>query len=608
MITVNETGFLPEAVKLAVSDRDGNFWLSDDNEGKRLDIGVVVIPAGYDETAGCEVYRLDFSGVSEPGIYHLESEEGDSSASFKVEPHVYRTLKNALLKAFYFQRCGSSLQEKHAGIYKRGACHLDRSKFLENKNLSKDLCGGWHDAGDFGKYSSAASVTLGHLLYAFELFPEAFMEEINIPESGNGIPDILNECRYELDFLCKMQGEDGGVYHKVTPLVFCGFIMPEEETGEQLIFPVTSLSTADFAAVMCIASRVYYKYDPAFARNCLHQAYMAGQWLIRNPENTDFHNPEGCITGEYTDTCDTDERMWAFAELLRTDNSVKNEGDRSILSASSQKETRQDVYLKELKKAMENYDAGHPHSDGRSVDDGFGWQDVSAMAAAAVVFDPLNMAGDDIRDRMTEMLTERADAFVAMQEAGYPLGMETEDFVWGSNMVVSNRADVMILASLALRHRIDLIQNGQEQKESVNIKAVELSRLEREQAAAKYTEEDISSMELDMEVYEEAALNHLHYILGMNAMDTSYVTGFGDNAFKDPHNRTAIADGIERPIPGEMSGGPCTLIADEEIKKKADEDTPPQKCYVDHHMSYSTNEIAIYWNSSLLFAAAYFDR
>ena len=97
-------------------------------------------------------------------------------------------------------------------------------------------------------------------------------------------------------------------------------------------------------------------------------------------------------------------------------------------------------------------------------------------------------------------------------------------------------------------------------------------------------------------------------ILGMNAMDISYVTGFGDNAFKDPHNRVTISDDIERPIPGELSGGPCILFADEEIKKYINAETPAQRCYLDHHLSYSSNEITIYWNSSLLFATAYFDR
>ena len=595
-------------MKLAVSDRDGSFFVVDENEGKRLDTGVVSIPSGYDETAGHDVYRLDFSGVSDPGIYHIESEGGDRSASFKVEPHVYKTLKNSLLKAFYFRRCGCALPGRHAGPFERGVCHEGESK-LFGTDGAYHIPKGWHDAGDYGRYSSAGAVAAAHLLYAYELFPGAFRERTNIPESGNGLPDILNECRYELDFLGEMQEEDGGVHHKVTPWLFSGYIMPEEETCDQFIFAVSSLATADLAAVMCIASRVYEEYDPAFARECMHRAYMAGQWLADHPENTDFHNPEGCNTGEYTDTCDRDERMWAFAELLRTDLELRHDGDRSMLAAAAQRETRQDRYQKLFRRAFDEYLADHPHADGRSLDDGFGWQDVSALAAVAVIFDPLNIAGGEMRDRMTALLKERADSFVEMQEEGYPVSMLAQDFVWGSNMVVSNRAAVLILASLALKRRIELNDKGTDVEETHNVKAVQLSYHDGDGAAksGRLSDEDISAFELDIEVYEEAALNQVHYVLGLNAMDISYVTGFGDHAFRNPHNRVCVADKVSRPIPGEVSGGPCTLLADSEIRANADENTPAQKCYVDSHLSYSTNEVAIYWNSSLLFAVSYFD-
>ncbi len=569
MISLNETGFLPEADKLAVSDHNGTFRIIDDNEKKQVDVNISVTEAGFDETAGSDIYRLDFSEVRDPGIYHIESADGDCSSTFKVEPHVYRSLKNALLKFFYFQRCGCALYEKHAGPFKRGVCH---SKTVKVPGTDKELPikKGWHDAGDYGRYSSAGAVAVAHMLYAFELFPEAFVEAVNIPESGNGIPDVLNECRYELDFLSEMQDEDGGVHHKVTSRVFCGFVMPEEDTFDQELFSVTSMSTADFAAVMCIASRVYEPYDPSFARDCLHQAYLAGQWLMENPENTDFRNPEGCNTGEYEDGSDVDERMWAFAELLRTDHYIGHEHDRSFAGADQQVQSRQDRYLAHLMTEMDLYIKDHPHSDGRSTDDGFGWQDVSSLGALAVVFDPDNYAGEEVRGKMLSMLCKRADAFVAMQDDGYPLSMTDKDYVWGSNMVVANRANVLIITSLALK-------KGEEVPEKC-------------------------------QRYEEAAMNQVHYILGMNAIRTSYVTGFGEHPFKNPHNRVTASDNIDRPFPGMLSGGPCKLLLDEEIKKSADETTPAQKCYKDHYMSYSTNEIAIYWNSSLLFSVAFFDR
>ena len=104
---------------------------------------------------------------------------------------------------------------------------------------------------------------------------------------------------------------------------------------------------------------------------------------------------------------------------------------------------------------LELYLKEHDHSDGRSEDDGFGWQDVSCLAAAAVIFDPENHAGEELRNKMSDMLLERANAFVSMQEDGYPVSMKKQDFVWGSNMVVSNRADILILASIALRKKAE---------------------------------------------------------------------------------------------------------------------------------------------------------
>ena len=87
----------------------------------------------------------------------------------------------------------------------------------------------------------------------------------------------------------------------------------------------------------------------------MHQAYMAGQWLMSHPDNTDFHNPEGCITGEYTDESDTDERMWAYAELMRTDHDIIQDRDRSLMAAAAQKESRQDKYTEHFIEELNKY-------------------------------------------------------------------------------------------------------------------------------------------------------------------------------------------------------------------------------------------------------------
>ncbi len=571
MITLNETGYLPEAVKIAVSDSASQFRVKDMAEERYMKCNVRVKECGFDETSGGNVWQLDFTELNEPGIYAIEASDGEISCTFKIEHNVYRSLKNAMIKALYFQRCGIDLEEKYAGPYSHKACHLGKTKLFGNERTEFNITGGWHDAGDFGRYASPAAVSLAHLLYAYELFPEAFREDINIPESGNGIPDLLNECRYELDWLIMQQAPDGGVYHKQTTMHHADFIMPENDSAQMVMLPVSSLATADFAAVMCLASRIYENTDPYFAREALHAAAAAGQWLIDNPENTDFRNPEGCNTGEYNDDDDTDERLWAFAELLRTDKDVKNENDHSMTSGMIQSSGRYDIYRRKTEELFDRYRKKSVHADGRAVDDGFGWSDVSSLAIIALVFDGDSGKGNPVIDKALNMLYERADAFLDMQHnSGYNVAMTAEDFVWGSNMVVTNRSDLLICASLAAMTAGD-----------GNDKAAE---------------------------YEAAALEQLHYICGRNAMDVSYVTGFGEHAFMHPHNRTCASDGIERPIPGEVSGGPCHPPVDERAKELVPAGTAPMKCYADDDMCYSLNEIAIYWNTSAIFTAAYFDR
>lgn len=398
------------------------------------------------------------------------------------------------------------------------------------------MTGGWHDAGDFGRYISPAGVTIGHLLYAYELFPESLQDSFNIPETGNGMPDILNECVYELKWMLKMQREDGGVSHKLTSFVHADFVMPEDDKLQFLIFPVSSMATADFAASMALASRVYASVMPAFAAEMKDAAFKAWNWLTENPY-VGFKNPEGSNTGEYDDVDDTDERLWAVTEMLRID---PDNAEKYM------------PYLKEYTAAS-------------VTKTDFGWTDVSGLGSLALLFDPACTCGQELIDDYKAVLFKEADRLLEiMNSSGYHLAMKADDFVWGSNMVVCNRGMLFILAAL--------LSDG-------------------EKAAA----------------YKDAALNQLHYLLGCNAMDVSYVTGHGEKAYKNPHNRPTAMDGIELPMPGWVSGGPFKTPVDPDAIRIVPAGSAPMKCYADHTGSYSTNEITIYWNSPAIFMTAYFE-
>lgn len=538
---LNQVGYVPGSSKKATVLKSGKYQVVDTESGK-VAATFDAVEFGMDQVSGDHCYTVDLSSVAENGKYRLVSEDGQTSDTFEISGDVYGELQKALVKCLYFQRCGIALEEQYAGPYTHAVCHNEPAILLQDY-LDKtenpktfEVSGGWHDAGDFGRYISPAGVAVGHLLYAYEMFPDAFNEEINIPESGNGVPDVLNETRYELDWMLKMQREDGGVYHKLTAFRHADFIMPEFDKDPFILYPVSSMATADFAASMAIASRVYRAFDPVFADTALQAARKAFEWLKKNPEYLGFENPDGCNTGQYEDASDADERLWAAAEMLRSDAEGDVEGYRAM---------------------FESYMAQN-----LSLSD-FGWVDVSGFALLSVLTDPDHVAGEKAEAVCREKLFASAKELTKMAaESGYGLCMKDRDFVWGSNMVVANRGMFLVLAAS--------LSNGKEK-----------------------------------EAYEEAALGTLDYLLGRNALGRSYITGFGEHAYRNPHNRTSACDGIDDPMPGWVSGGPFRTPADPDAIAMIPAGTPPMKCHADVVGSYSTNEITIYWNSPVVFVVAY---
>lgn len=528
-IMVNQTGYLPGGKKTAVSLKGGAFQVMDPKSGQAVYKGEGVYK-GKDSASEDELYIMDFTQVAREGSYYLLREDGQCSYSFSIGDGVYKELKNHMIKALYYQRCGCSLEKEYAGIYAHGCCHGEPAVYYEDRSREKDMTGGWHDAGDYGRYATAGAVAVAHLLYAFQLFPEKFREETGIPESGNQVPDVLNECRYELEWLLKMQEETGGVAHKLTSERHANFVMPEEDHKQFLIFPVSSMATADFAAVMALASRIYNAYDEKFAKRAGRAAKKAFQWLLDNKDMKGFENPEGCNTGPYDCNSDIDDRLWAAAELLCTED---REEYRTVLKEMAEKSL--------AKTSM-------------------GWQDVSGLAAIAMLFDKKDSAGA-IKEPFREAILREADRLAELSsQCGYGAAMAREDYVWGSNMVLTNRGMVLIIAYLL---------SGKKE-------------------------------------YEEAALAQVHYLLGKNALGISYVTGHGENAVANPHNRPTVA--AKLPVmPGWVSGGPNGHPCDEKAEWLILEETPPMKCFLDVWECYSLNEITIYWNSSAIFLISYFD-
>ena len=324
-IKLDQAGYLPKAPKLALvatASPAESFVVKRASDDKAVFSAKLGAPVA-DADSGDRVQTADFTAFDKPGAYYLEVPGVGRSWSFTIARDVYSRAWYLAMRSYYGQRCGTAvdLGPEFPG-YKHAACHLEGAYHASSgKSGAKPSNGGWHDSGDYGRYVVNSGITTGTLLWTYEIYGARVGKlNLKIPESGNGRPDILNEIRWNLDWMLSMQDADGGVWHKQTSERFCGFIMPEKDTWTSYVIGTgaepfkSSCATADFAAVMAIAARVYRPFDAAYADKCLRAAKLAWSWIEKYPDVL-FRNPKGVMTGEYGDGNCSDERLWAAAEL-----------------------------------------------------------------------------------------------------------------------------------------------------------------------------------------------------------------------------------------------------------------------------------------------------
>ncbi len=321
-IRINQLGFYPGSLKqFLVVDReaksfqlihpDGNVAFS----GKLTDNGTWKASAEH-------VMLGDFSSFNTPGQYYIVVDGKIESPSFKIKEGLYQEALRAAIKSYYYQRASMPIEEKYGGMYKRGAGHPDnRCVFHPSSGYSEgtmNSSGGWYDAGDYGKYTVNAALSTGQMLHLLEIYPNAVEDgSLNIPESGNGINDLMDELKYELDWIMTMQDQDGGVFHKITAKNFSSFIMPADYGLERMVIGKGTAATLNFAAVMAQASRLLKDIDSQWSTKSLTAAEKAWKWAVEN-DNIDFRNPADVRTGEYGDGQFSDDFYWAAAELFIT--------------------------------------------------------------------------------------------------------------------------------------------------------------------------------------------------------------------------------------------------------------------------------------------------
>ena len=412
-INLNQIGFLPDAEKIAVLNGDAistKATVVDAASGSVVYEGDVE-SASFNDATGRDEARFDFSSFTTPGTYKIVSGEFESF-EFKIAEDVYDEAFDATLRMFYLQRCGVELTADLAGDHAHPECHTGAATIYGTEETI-DVSGGWHDAGDYGRYVVSGAKGAADLMLAYSLYPNAFDDELGIPESGNGIPDVLDEVKFELNWLFKMQAPDGGVYHKVTCANFPGFVMPEAETEELIVTPVSTTATGDFAAVMAMASYIYADIDPDFATACYDAAVKAAEYLDAHPDFEGAVNPDGIVTGEYPDTNDKDERCWAYAELFKASGDSKYDDAFCAL-----------------------IDGGVPCAND------FGWQGVGAYAGYAY------LSADKAKGKFYDaVLTSFMSGVPGVEAAaaGDAYNSSLVEYPWGSNMTIANNGMYLIL-------------------------------------------------------------------------------------------------------------------------------------------------------------------
>ena len=313
-ILINQVGYPSQASKIALfTENNGPFTVIDSKQGDIVFEGQLSKPQ-YSAAAQKTFYHGDFTQITTPGTYKL-MQANQESVAFTIDEQPFEALHKGLLKSFYFLRCGSELPKEFADQWHHQVCHLESAIVYGDEERKIDVSGGWHDAGDYGKYVVAAAKAVTDLLLAYELYGDAFVEPIPLPETDDVMPDVLHEVLYELEWLLKMQDpQTGGVYHKVTTLNFPGLeVMPEEDLADLYVSPISATATATFAAVTAQAARIYKPYNPELSEHLLNQSEQAWDWIEKNPDMPGFKNPAEITTGEYGDQHDIDEQYWAAA-------------------------------------------------------------------------------------------------------------------------------------------------------------------------------------------------------------------------------------------------------------------------------------------------------
>ncbi len=345
-LRVNQVGYLPDDPKIAIAfartPLDGlRFEVVDAASGRR-----VWGPRSFGQNAGAYGnfayhYRLDFSNLRSPGRYRLHVVDSRAKSSpFGIGPDVYDGLPDTLLRYLRQQRCGYNpfLDE---------VCHrMDgRTAYGPMPDSTYiDVSGGWHDAADYLKYLLTSGNSVARLLFAYRENRHKFIDEYDAlgRRGANGIPDVLDEARWGLEWMLKMHPAPDQLFHQVADdRDHTGWDLPYQDTSDygwgpgsyRVVYYATgrpqgmgkykSASTGianlagRYAAAMAMAAQIWKNdlHDPIFAARFLkagEEVYAMGKKQPGSQEGTPCRQPY-----RYYESSWADDMEWGAAELYR---------------------------------------------------------------------------------------------------------------------------------------------------------------------------------------------------------------------------------------------------------------------------------------------------
>ncbi len=564
LVSVNQVGYFVDGKKIALLASDATeplTWVLKNAAGEEVLSGLTTFK-GEDAISGDNLHEIDFSVYTDPGEDYTLEAAGMKSVPFTISDEIYTQLKHDALTYFYLNRTGIEIEEKYAGKeWARPAGHVSDANVTCYKGKDADgndwpgcdytlnAAGGWYDAGDFGKYVVNGGITVWTLLNLYEQGWERFPDGSQmIPEQGNGVSDLLDEARWEMEFLLSMQVPEGQpkagmAHHKLHDESWAGLPMvpPTEVDNDnahekpgvgRYLFPPSTAATLNLAATAAQCARIWIDLDQPFAERCLTAAETAWQAALDNPGIYAGNTP-GAGGGNYDDKNVSDEFYWAASELFIT--------------------TSKDEY-KEYLLNSKDFAAAYA----------FDWGHVAPLGTISLLTHEIGLS-DEQKATLQQAVIAYADELIKVQEKDGYRALIDEDYPWGSNALILNN---MMLVSMAYN------LSGE----------------------ARY----LDSVRLSMD-----------YILGRNALNKSFVAGYGTYPMLHPHHRFWANDpsrGFPPPPPGALSGGPNFNPADPPSDAADLMSQPPSKRFVDDVQSYTTNEVAINWNAPLVWVSAFLDQ